>query len=190
MKRLWWVGLPLAAVSAYFALVAIRKPVPSRPVAPPVPVIKSCGPGSPDMRRIQSKVLSSPNAVQTVQFDVPTAQFRIQEGATDMPPFIHGFDLTVKGSSSHLEISSPHSVTKTPVAAPDPRRTFSTYEERRILNSSGEVVGRDVWGYLQTGERWREVQIHPLVVAQYGLVREQDARLFDQVINSACSAAE
>jgi len=102
-----------------------------------------------------------------------------------MPPFDHGFDLTPKNSTSVLDISfGPPS---TQGAAVDPSLVFSDHiEKRNIFDDKGQLIGEDNWGYLKSGERWRQVHLRGSAYVKYGFVDEKDAKLFDQVINSAC----
>jgi hypothetical protein len=47
--------------------------------------------------------------------------------------------------------------------------------------------GEDYWEYLNTGEPWRQVRFFTGgVVAKYGFVTKDEAKLFDQVISSVC----
>ena len=173
--RLWLivaVGTLLVAV-VYFGLFTIRKPL-----APTVPIVSSCKNLAPGMRRIGDR--------HGFQFDVPSKEFNIHEGATDAPPLMQGFGLIPKNGTSELEISFPHRPMES--MALDPARTFSShFERRRILDDQGHPLGEDYWGYLESGERWRQVRLFKGgIVAKYGFVDKKQAELFDRVISSAC----
>ena len=58
-------------------------------------------------------------------------------------------------------------------------------------------MGKDSWGYLDSGTLWRRVRLRGSVaaeygsvteknVASYGSVHEKDAELFDSIIGSTC----
>ena len=70
----------------------------------------------------------------------------------------------------------------------DPARIISDHVEKRsMLDYAGRPIGENYWGYLSTGERWRQARFFKGgVVAKYGLVNEKEAELFDRVISSVC----
>ena len=121
-----------------------------------------------------------------LQFDVLAKDFRVIEGTEDTPPFAHGFDLAPQNSTSVLDIK----FSQRPVEsmAVDPALTFSKHVEKRsIADNTGQPIGEDYWGYLNSGERWRQVRLFKGgVVAKYGVVNEEEAELFDRVISSGC----
>jgi len=119
------------------------------------------------------------------QFDAVASEFVIQEGCTDAPPLVCGFDLTPKNSSSQLGLSfGPHGFESMDM---DPTLTFSErFEKRVVLDDTGQRIGEDYWGYLDTEKRWRRIHLWGGVYAKYDLANERDAGLFDRVINSAC----
>jgi hypothetical protein len=119
-----------------------------------------------------------------VQFDVPAKDFAIGEGWSDTPPFTHGFGLGLKDGKSLMNIELEKPLDNMAV---DPIRVFSAHIERRsVFDDKGQVIGEDNWGYLTTGERWRNIHFRGRVAVKYGLVSQSDAQLFDQIINSAC----
>jgi hypothetical protein len=173
--RLWLIvtiGV-IVFCAAYFHVVASKKPL-----APTVPVVSVCKGLEPGMRRIGDQY--------GFQFDVAANDFTVHEGTTDMPPFEHGFRLRPKNSGSILDITFDQRPMKS--MAVDPALTFAKHSEKRsIVDYAGQPIGEDYWGYLNTGERWRQVRLFKGgVVAKYGFVRKKEAELFDRVISSAC----
>jgi len=148
----------------------------ARKPPPPLPVVAACGDVGPGMSRI-----GEPGKIQ---FDVLTKDFNIWQGGTDAPPLVYGFDLALKGEKSFIEISygpPPYNRAK------DLARVFRSHiEERPIFDSSGQRIGTDEWEYLSGGKRRRRVHFRGYVTATYPFVDPEEARVFDQVINSAC----
>ncbi len=70
----------------------------------------------------------------------------------------------------------------------DAARIISAHVEKRtVVNDSGEVQGDDYWGYLDSGEQWRQIRLYRGgVVAKYGFVGKEQSKLFDRAINSLC----
>ena len=63
---------------------------------------------------------------------------------------------------------------------------YSRAENRIVVDDTGHSVGEDDLSYLNTGTRSRSVLFQGWVTAQYRSVSEENAALFDQIINSAC----
>ena len=137
-----------------------------------------------------------------IQFDVPVEGFTIKDFASDAPSGAYGFSVRPSGSTSFLDIWwDPKAGMEGLRAAVDPTLNFSgPVENRKILDDEGKPVGEDSWGYWDNGELWRRVRlrgsvvvrygsINPGDVASYGSVHQEDAKFFDQVINSVCSEA-
>jgi len=59
-------------------------------------------------------------------------------------------------------------------------------EDRDIVNTRGQIVGKDRWGYLKDGERWRYVTFSLGDALGYHPRTPEQARLFDEIISSAC----
>ena len=162
-----------------------------KPVAPPVPVVYSCKKVVPGMRRIGEQY--------GVQFDVPIDAFTFHEGDSDTPPVVHGVDVTLKNKKCLLAISWG-SASDTELMKPkvDPALIYSgPAEKRKVFDSKGDLIGEDSWGYLDNGGRWRRVRFVGEVLATYGsrnggdvprfgIVKQNEASFFDQVINSVC----
>lgn len=173
--RLWFIvitGILLLSVGVAYLQFRSHK----KPISPTVPVVSSCKPLEPGMRRMGNQY--------GFQFDVLVKDFTIREGTTDAAPLVHGFDLKPKNSVSGLDISFGGDTMES--MAVDPARVFSSHvEQRSIFDDKGHMIGEDYWGYLNSGERWRRVRLSGWV-AKYGFVKKKDAELFDQVINSVC----
>lgn len=173
---LWLIVVAIAAVllaGMYFTRFKIGKPL-----APTIPSVSSCINLAPGARRIGEQY--------GFQFDVRPSDFNITEGTQDTPPFVHRFGLRPNSTVSVLEISLGNRPMES--MALDPASTFSSHaERRRILDDQGRPVGEDYWGYLSSGERWRQVRLFKGgVVAKYGFVSKEQAELFDRVIDSVC----
>lgn len=209
-KKPWFIALAglFVVVIAYLVLSGL-----TRPFAPSVVIVTSCGQPRAGTRRI--------GYGDGVQFDVPTEDFDIHEGVEDAPPFSRGFDLRPKngGDSPNLDLSWG---TETGRRIPEPQGLgFTAAVERRvviddkghrvgeaekrvILDKKGHRIGTDEWGYWSNGERWREVRLVDQVVAVYGHstplpkdipthfmavpVHKKDAEMFDRVLSSVCVA--
>ena len=148
--------------------------------SPPIPVVSVCRELAPGMKRIGA----SPGDRYMLQFDIPVNEVRVREGVTDAPPIVYGFDISLRVGESLLVISyGPQSNYPTV----DRERASSTRTVKRIVvDDQGRSVGEDDWGYLDPERRWRRARFQGWVQAEYGLVNEKDAVLFDQIINSAC----
>jgi hypothetical protein len=169
----------------YFLLRRSRKPV-----GPAVPVVSRCKTSGPGMRRIGRFEF---------QLDIPAERFTIRDFASDAPSGPYGFGIKPSNSASLLDISwDPTAGMEGMMPALDPALNFSgPVENRKILDDEGNSVGEDSWGYWDNEEFWRRVRLRGSIVARYGSinsgeiarygsVHEEDAKLFDQVINSVC----
>lgn len=65
----------------------------------------------------------------------------------------------------------------------------SGVEEREIHTSSGEVAGRERWGYLGA-YRWRYLRFLNMSKAGYLAVAPNVANEYDRILNSACFVSE
>jgi hypothetical protein len=148
--------------------------------SPPIPVVSVCKELPPGMRRIGAK----PGDRYMLQFDVRETEALIREGGSDAPPIVYGFGIKPKGSESRLWIS--YGSQRHDVAADRARESSSQVVKRIIVDDKGHSVGEDDWGYQDTEKRWRRTRLQGWVTAEYGLVNEQEAKLFDRVLSSAC----
>jgi len=172
----WVFAALLTALICAVSIYVLFFPLGKNQLAPAVPVISACKELAPGMRRIGNRY--------GIQFDVPKNEFTFGEGRSDAGPLVGGFDLSTKNGHSLLVISTRRPLENVAI---DPVRVMSKHVEKRtILDDKGLPIGEDNWGYLSSGERWRKVQFQGMVAARYSLVSETEARLFDQVINSAC----
>ena len=159
--------------AAYFHLVITKKPF-----APTVPVVSVCKGLEPGIRRIGDRY--------GFQFDVAANDFAVHEGTSDTIPVVHGFRLTPKNSVYVLDISFGQRPMES--VAVDPALAYSKHSEKRsIVDYAGQPIGEDYWGYLNTGERWRQVRLFKGgIVAKYGFVNKRESEAFDRVVSSAC----
>jgi hypothetical protein len=178
----------LSAGVAYLQFSPLETPVP-----PSIPAVCTCQELRPGMRRIGEQL--------GFQFDIPLRDFTISEGCSDAPPLICGVDIRQpKASTARLSISWGEEIDDMRPPYPNPILDplyEDKVEKRRVLDDKREPIGEDAWGYWGQGERWRRVRLLGWVNARYGsknekdlpsygTVREQDAVLFDRIINSAC----
>ncbi len=164
-----------------------------RPVSPTLPVISSCKKLGPGMRRIEVGPVK-------FHFDVLVQRFTVKCGVPDTPvgPY-GGCTAQTRSRASFLDISwDPKANMESMQPRLDPALIYSSpVVNRKVLDNGGNTVGEDSWGYWGNGEFWRRVRlrgslvagygsIKPADVASYGSVHQEDAKLFDQVINSIC----
>jgi hypothetical protein len=143
------------------------------------------------MRRVESRFLN-------IKFDVPEADFDLHSGMSDMPPQ-RFYCVTLRNRSAiTMEISNG----SIGVAWKFPWPVFSDhfdgalasgllsspdgYKERAVRNVYGKVVARDCWGMWKNGQCWRFVRFDSGEEVGYLPTPDKQARLFDQIISSAC----
>lgn len=183
MPRLpkWLISVVVGAiVVALILLYSLPKRIPK---PPSVIVVSACRDIAPGLRRVGSKNLGQ--SLLGVQFDVPEGSFTFRSEPQDMPPGMI-YAITAKGGNANMEISNGVALTfEKEINSAFP--VLSRYvEERDIRSSSGNVIGKDRWGYLKSGEVWRYVRFFAGDAAGYRPVAPKEASLLDQVISSAC----
>jgi len=62
----------------------------------------------------------------------------------------------------------------------------SDFSQRNLRNADGKVFGEDGRGHLKSGGNWRHFAIFGEGGALYRDASEQDAQIFDQIIDSVC----
>jgi len=171
------VGLVLAlsAGAAYW----VRMRAPSQP---PTIVLSACRTVAPGMHRIKGDF--------GTQFDVPEANFAVAQGGLDFPPEgIYTITLNERDKNTKMMVAWRDD----DFAFGDLKGAFPIFSrrvgEQEIRSPDGSLVGRDHWGDLNSGERWRYVTFRAGDGAGYRPVPPKDARLFDQILSSACVAA-
>jgi len=150
----------------------------AHPAAPPPIKVVECKALPEGMRRIGAK--------SGIQFDVPLRDFAVSSGCTDAPPLSCGSTITSSNDpAARLFIEYPFAFSAVGI---DPISTFSEHKEQRdIHDAEWSVVGRENWGYLNSGERWRQVRLTPgRIAVQYGFTKRESAERFDRIIGSAC----
>jgi hypothetical protein len=69
-------------------------------------------------------------------------------------------------------------------------RTYPTFSktvgERDVQDAKGEKFGKDRWGYLPSGERWRYVRFSTGDRVAYQPLAPQVADKLDEIIGTAC----
>lgn len=181
---------------AYLEFSPDQKSFP-RSLPPFLSAVSTCMLPMPGMKRIGGQTRFD----GVFSFDVPTSDFTIREDCTDAPPLICGVGIKPKNSGAYLNISwGEETIDRRP---PDPildpsNLDLSAFvEKRRVLDSSGKMIGQESWGYWGQDELWRRVHLlggvqvrygarNESEVRNYGSTHERDAALFDRIINSAC----
>jgi hypothetical protein len=146
------------------------------PHAPPGIVLAICRDVPPGMHRVGS--------IFNTQFDVPEKDFTFHSATRDMPPGIL-YVITVKDGSTNMVISNgPLGFDQEFNSAIS---VFSAHiEERDVRTPQGRVVGKDSWGFLRDGDRWRYIRFSGGDEVGYRPTNSTQANMLDQVIGSAC----
>jgi hypothetical protein len=144
------------------------------PHAPAVVVVSACRDVLPNARRIKADF--------GTQFDVSEKAFSVKDGLQDMPPGKF-YVITAKNSAAEVIIAHDDGVWEDLKKGP---RTFSRRVKDPNQGTNGKSVGTDLWGYLESGERWRYVAFPSGDAVGYRPVPLNEAIEFDQVIHSAC----
>jgi hypothetical protein len=181
-SRLRWI-LSLVGVVLIFSLFAYLVLIRSvSPRVPPALVLSGCSSVSPTVRRVGSK---RTDGSVGLQFDVPDRTFSVHPQTRDMPP---GTVYVITSNDGHamMEIAIAGRVTFDK-ELDSSFLTFSEHvEERDVRTSTGQVIGKDRWGYLKNGDSWRFVRVFAGDEAGYRPLVARDARLMDEIINMAC----
>jgi hypothetical protein len=116
------------------------------------------------------------------QFDVPD-RLRIQTEIRDMPPGkLHV--ITLEQRDGRMVLWRDDDIFH------ELKDAFPALSKRVVVRDvsapDGRVVGKDHWGYLKRREYWRYVTFSSGDAVGYRPVPASEARLFDQVISSAC----
>lgn len=171
-----------AVVCPLAVYVALRI---SRPAVSPPPelVISACRDLPPGVHRIGFDIM----------FYVPGMEFTIRTVRGDTPPSIEYYVATTNRGATRsllhmLEISVWGLAFERQLEFAWP--VFSEHvEERNVPTAQGGVAGTDRWGYLKTGERWRFIRFGRTEEVGYLPVPDREAKLFDDIISSACFPA-
>jgi len=180
------------------AYLALRRPPPSPYPPPPPPVVVSeCHALPSGTYRLETNALDT----LEIQFDVPDATFAINTWLPDVPPITPEYRVTPKkGGANTMEVANGHTDFGETLRRawpfltahfdralpPEPLDSLNGYGERDVRDVHGDVVGKDRWGYVRNGDRWRLVKSFGGEEAGYPPTPEKEARLFDQIISSAC----
>jgi hypothetical protein len=172
------VGITLVLAGAVY--VAVRRSVSLQ--LPPSISVSVCPDTSPATYRVGSK---STGAFPGIQFNVPESNFAVQSHARDMPPETVYLVVSHAGNAS-MELAKGGRVTfEKDVDSSFP--VFSAHVgERDVRTSAGLVIGKDHWGYLKNGDRWRSVRFFSGDEAAYRPLNPSDAKLMDEIIDTAC----
>jgi hypothetical protein len=121
-----------------------------------------------------------------LRFDVPSDRFRVKQQQRDMPPEVVYVARPNGHADAKLVISEDDGdFRELEVAYP----TFSKHVgERTMRDAEGRNFGTDRWGYLQSGERWRQVRFSTGEHVGYKPLPPRQADLLDQIVSSACFA--
>jgi hypothetical protein len=118
-----------------------------------------------------------------IRFDAPEKMFIVHAGVRDMPPGTL-YLVKLRDSDANISVSGDDDIFRDLKTA---YPVFSEHvDERNIRAATGRISGTDHWGYLQSGERWRYVRFSSGDAAGYKPTPPKQAKLLDQVVNSAC----
>jgi hypothetical protein len=168
---IWSVSIAVAGLLVGVALTVYVR-APSQPSAL---VLSICRPASPALRRIDSDF--------GIRFLVLDPEHTVHHWSRDMPPGTLHVVAFKNRDASMLIGHDDDLFARLRVAFP----VFSErVEQRDVRDPSGQVVGKDRWGYLHGGDRWRYVSFDRGDAVGYEPQNSRNAALFDQVISSAC----
>ncbi len=168
-------GLALVAAVSGLAVIAcmLRMRVPRRP---PALVLSACQAMAPGMKRFKASV-GGP------QFDVPESIFTVRAWSGDMPPGTI-YTVTFKDRAEYMAVGQDDGFFN------ELKNAFPVFSRHvgkdNVRTREGRIVGKDSWGDLNGGDRWRYVTFPDGDAVGYRPMRPGEARLFDEVINSAC----
>ena len=118
-----------------------------------------------------------------IRFDASEKLFMVHAGVRDMPPGTM-YVVKLRDGDAHVVVWRNDDVFR------DLKNAYPIFskqiKERAIRDATGQSFGKDQWGYLQTGERWRYVEFSTGDAAGYEPTPPKQANLLDQVVNSAC----
>jgi hypothetical protein len=136
-------------------------------------VARACGKPGHHVKRIGGRF--------GIYFDVPTNDTKLTGGG----PGIDAIAYTIKPKKGSGQLTLVFG--QFPISRDPPDEMFLNsvqFQQRNVLDATGEVIGLDSSGKLTSGERWR----HTYILAQGGVYQSPAAAapLFDHVLNSAC----
>ena len=138
-------------------------------------VMPDCAKPPPDQRRIGW-------GSSGLQFSVPRRGVKISGGKPDVDYNV--YVVRLKDSGSHLELwFGPYAMNLDPDDAQ--LVNSSRFSQRRVVHADGGFEGVDSRGQLRDGQLWRQTSV-VAEGAKYQVARQQDAEVFDQIINSLC----
>jgi hypothetical protein len=132
-----------------------------------------CGKHRPGTKRIGGRV----------RFDVPNRNVQVLGGKPDVD-YVR-YVIKPKTGDSYLELwFGPYALSMTP--SDDDFLNSVTFSERRIVSPGMGVVGTDTRGQLQSQDKWRQAAVAASGGASYRAKTDEDAALFDRVVDSMC----
>jgi hypothetical protein len=172
-------GWPIAAIVAgilIFSVLVIHFVHVQAAYQPPGAITLSlCQPVPPGAHRISSDF--------GTRFDVPEALFTVRGTVRDMPGGTL-YVVTLRNREENMLIWRDDDIFR------ELKNAFPVFservEEQPIRDRNGQVIGKDRWGYLKSGERWRYVTFLAGDALGYRPYAPEQAHLFDQIISSAC----
>ncbi len=136
-------------------------------------LVRVCGKPGSHLKRIGGRF--------GIYFDVPTNEAKLTGGGPGIDAI--AYIIKPKKGSGQLTLAfGQFPINRDP---PDEKFLNSVqFQQRNVVDATGEVIGLDSSGKLASGELWRQTYI----LAQGGLYQSPaaPAPLFDRVVNSAC----
>ncbi|MFZ0466489.1 MAG: carboxypeptidase-like regulatory domain-containing protein [Candidatus Acidiferrales bacterium] len=138
-------------------------------------VLRPCGPPKPGERKIGSGEYG-------LQFAVAKHAVKILGGKPDTD-YVR-YVVKPKKSQSSLELwFGPYAMSSEPEE--EQFEKSANFVQRSLVLPNGGAIGMDSWGQLPDGTHWRQMAMLGSG-ARYTDVAAEDAKLFDEIINSAC----
>lgn len=118
-----------------------------------------------------------------IRFDAPEKAFVVREASRDMPAGMM-YIVRLRDADAHLVIWQDDDVFR------DLKNAYPVFskhvENRPVRDATGRNSGTDQWGYLPDGRQWRYVRFSTGDAVGYDPAPPTQARLLDEIINSAC----
>ena len=178
-SRIWVTAVVCGAAVLFLVVAYLVFRRPSAPIPPPPVLVSVCNDPAPGMHRIGFGI----------RFDVPEIGFAIDPGT------IHGWTDSLLPLTQTIKVWNSGASALKIALGPLPfenelESTWPVFSEhvevRDVHYISGPGVSKDRWGYLKSGERWRLVKFVGSEEVGYLPTSEKLARLYDQIISSAC----
>jgi len=118
-----------------------------------------------------------------LRFKVPRRDNKISGGKPDVDYLV--YTIKPKSGGGYLELwFGPYALPTDP--DDDEFINSVNFAQRDVAAVNGKAFGTDSWGQLRSGGSWRWTGVFTQGGSRYHAVGSEDARLFDQIVNSIC----